>query len=114
MREAGMRTWIDNVANVHGRVDGRHPERPALLMGSHYDTVVDAGIYDGALGIITAIAAVKALLLQVLLPSCLLLHMGTQARSITSVIVTRQPLLCIKGKTVRYVGQYIGGMRAYA
>ena len=65
MEEAGMRTWIDSVANVHGRIDGRNASAPVLLVGSHYDTVIDAGKYDGALGIIVGIAAVKALLWQV-------------------------------------------------
>lgn len=65
MREAGLRTWQDGVGNVHGRIDGRNREAPALLVGSHYDTVMDAGKYDGALGIIVAIAAVKASILQV-------------------------------------------------
>ena len=65
MKEAGMRTWVDNIANVHGRVDGRNSKAPVLVLGSHYDTVVDGGKYDGALGIITPIASVKALLLQV-------------------------------------------------
>lgn len=47
-----MRTWMDHVGNVHGRVEGANPLAPALLIGSHYDTVFDAGKYDGALGII--------------------------------------------------------------
>ncbi|CAK0782730.1 hypothetical protein CVIRNUC_005925 [Coccomyxa viridis] len=64
MREAGLRTWLDAVGNVHGRVDGRARDAPALILGSHYDTVMDAGKYDGALGIIVAIASVKASLLQ--------------------------------------------------
>ena len=64
MREAGLRTWQDGVGNVHGRLDGRARDAPALLLGSHYDTVTDAGKYDGALGIVVAIAAVKALILQ--------------------------------------------------
>jgi hypothetical protein len=65
MREAGLRTWQDGVGNVHGRLDGGDREAPALLLGSHYDTVTDAGKFDGALGIVVAIAAVKAALLQV-------------------------------------------------
>ena len=65
MREAGLRTWLDAVGNVHGRVDGRAREAPAFILGSHYDTVMDAGKYDGALGIIVAIASVKASILQV-------------------------------------------------
>ncbi len=60
-----MRTWQDGVGNVHGRIDGRNRDAPALLCGSHYDTVMDAGKYDGALGIIVAIASVKATILQV-------------------------------------------------
>lgn len=65
MQEAGMHTWTDAVANVHGRIDGQNPHRPVLLIGSHYDTVKDAGKYDGALGILVGIAAVKALVVQV-------------------------------------------------
>ncbi|KAH7365903.1 hypothetical protein KP509_18G052300 [Ceratopteris richardii] len=61
MEDAGMSTWIDNIGNVHGRTNGNNPSAPALLIGSHYDTVIDAGKYDGALGIIVAIAAVKSL-----------------------------------------------------
>eukprot|EP00250_Pteridium_aquilinum_P013077 c21115_g1_i1 orf=285-1769(-) len=61
MEDAGMTTWVDNIGNVHGRVAGSNPSAPALLLGSHYDTVIDAGMYDGAFGIIAAIAAVKAL-----------------------------------------------------
>ncbi|KAK9813551.1 hypothetical protein WJX73_006575 [Symbiochloris irregularis] len=64
MEDAGMRTWIDSVANVHGRIDGKAKTAPVLVVGSHYDTVMDAGKYDGALGIIVGIAAVKALLVQ--------------------------------------------------
>ncbi len=41
------------------------PSAPHILVGSHYDTVHDGGKYDGALGIIAGIAAVKALLVEV-------------------------------------------------
>lgn len=60
-----MHTWTDAVANVHGRIHGQNPESPVLLIGSHYDTVKDAGKYDGALGILAGIAAVKGLVVQV-------------------------------------------------
>ncbi|PON89256.1 Allantoate deaminase [Trema orientale] len=61
MEDAGLRTWIDCMGNVRGRVDGRNASAEALIIGSHFDTVVDAGIFDGPLGIISAIAAVKVL-----------------------------------------------------
>jgi hypothetical protein len=41
------------------------PDAPVLMIGSHYDTVHDGGKYDGALGIIVGISAVKAVLLEV-------------------------------------------------
>lgn len=61
MEDAGLRTWVDHMGNVHGRVDGMNPSAAALLIGSHLDTVVDAGKFDGALGIISAISALKVL-----------------------------------------------------
>eukprot|EP00798_Chlamydomonas_sp_ICE-L_P018677 gene18677-25196_t len=64
MEEAGMETWIDVIGNVHGRINGTERDAQAVLVGSHYDTVLDAGKYDGNLGVITAIAAVKTLLIM--------------------------------------------------
>jgi len=64
MRDAGMDTWIDEVGNVHGRIEGSDPTTKVLLIGSHLDTVRDTGKYDGALGLVVGIAAVKALALE--------------------------------------------------
>ena len=47
--------------NVVGRYEGKLPGAPAILLGSHIDTVVDAGKYDGNLGVLAAIAAVVEL-----------------------------------------------------
>lgn len=67
MEEAGLTSWIDAVGNVHGctspRVQmGSDSLQPAMVIGSHYDTVYDAGRYDGPLGIIVGISALKAAL----------------------------------------------------
>lgn len=61
MTEAGMTTWQDAAGNRCGRVEGREPGLPALLLGSHIDTVPDAGRYDGMLGVLLAIAVVERL-----------------------------------------------------
>jgi allantoate deiminase len=61
MSEAGMETMIDAVGNVVGRYAGRTPDLAALLLGSHIDTVRNAGKYDGNLGVLAAIAAVAEL-----------------------------------------------------
>jgi allantoate deiminase len=59
MQEAGMDVRRDNVGNLRGRYGG--DGGATLLLGSHLDSVRDAGKYDGPLGVITAIAAVQRL-----------------------------------------------------
>ena len=61
MREAGMAAELDPVGNVVGRYEGTDAAAPALLLGSHIDTVRDAGHFDGMLGVVTAIASVRRL-----------------------------------------------------
>ena len=61
MGEAGMDTRIDAIGNVIGRYEGEHPGLPCLMLGSHLDTVRDAGKYDGMLGVVTAIECVADL-----------------------------------------------------
>jgi allantoate deiminase len=61
MREAGMAAHLDAIGNVCGRYEGERPGLPCLMLGSHYDTVRDAGKWDGPLGLITAISCVADL-----------------------------------------------------
>lgn len=61
MREAGMAAHLDAIGNVCGRYEGERPGLPCLMLGSHYDTVRDAGKWDGPLGVITAISCVADL-----------------------------------------------------
>src|SRR5262249_55099282 len=61
MREAGMAARLDAIGNACGRYEGDKPGLPSLMLGSHYDTVRDAGKWDGPLGVITAIACVADL-----------------------------------------------------
>src|SRR5450432_4294739 len=58
MRSAGMVAHLDAIGNVCGRYEGERPGLPCLMLGSHYDTVRDAGKWDGPLGLITAISCV--------------------------------------------------------
>ena len=59
MEEAGMTVTRDNVGNLRGRYPGT--AGGLLLLGSHLDSVRDAGRYDGPLGVMVAIAAVQQL-----------------------------------------------------
>jgi len=62
MQEAGCDSVaIDAVGNVVGRYEGSRPAAPALLTGSHYDTVRNGGKYDGRLGIYVPLACVQQL-----------------------------------------------------
>lgn len=64
MEECGLRSSHDEMGNIRGCRAGLDPDARPLLLGSHIDTVIDAGKYDGALGIIVAIAAVELLTAQ--------------------------------------------------
>jgi allantoate deiminase len=61
MREAGMQAKLDAIGNAAGRYEGERPGLPCLMLGSHLDTVRDAGKYDGMLGVIAAIECVSFL-----------------------------------------------------
>ncbi|CCW16450.1 N-carbamoyl-L-amino acid hydrolase [Sphingobium indicum BiD32] len=61
MAQAGMAVYRDAAANLIGRYDGTQPGAPALLIGSHLDSVRDGGRYDGPLGIMLGLEAVAAL-----------------------------------------------------
>lgn len=61
MREAGMTTRQDAAGNLIGRLGAAAGEAAALVLGSHLDTVPDAGRYDGIAGVLMAIEVVRAL-----------------------------------------------------
>jgi allantoate deiminase len=71
MAEAGLAVRQDTVGNLIGRLgpDGRKTR--TLLLGSHLDTVRDAGRFDGALGVLLPIAALEVIRAQgIFLPFC--------------------------------------------
>jgi allantoate deiminase len=61
MEQAGMTVRRDAAANLIGRYEGTDPAAPALLLGSHLDSVRDAGSYDGPLGIMLGVELVAVL-----------------------------------------------------
>jgi hydantoinase/carbamoylase family amidase len=61
MRAAGMQVRVDAIGTVIGRHASDVAQAPVLLIGSHLDTVPDAGRYDGPLGVLLGIAAVECL-----------------------------------------------------
>jgi allantoate deiminase len=61
MREAGMKTRVDAIGNLIGHYAGEKSGVKILLLGSHLDTVRNAGKFDGPLGVVLAIACVENL-----------------------------------------------------
>jgi allantoate deiminase len=61
MREAGLSASMDPLGTVVGRREGPSPDARTLLVGSHIDSVVNAGIYDGPLGVVCGILAAEVL-----------------------------------------------------
>jgi allantoate deiminase len=61
MKDAGLQVSEDRVGNLVGRGEGSRPGAKILLLGSHLDTVLDAGRFDGALGVLLPIVALGEL-----------------------------------------------------
>ncbi|MFT3906864.1 MAG: allantoate amidohydrolase [Steroidobacteraceae bacterium] len=61
MRAAGLQTRRDAMGNLVGRRAGTRPDAPSLLIGSHIDTVHNAGRYDGPLGVMMGIELAERL-----------------------------------------------------
>jgi hydantoinase/carbamoylase family amidase len=61
MRDAGLQTRLDAVGNLYGSWAGSEPAAPRVLTGSHVDTTLNAGAYDGVLGVLGAIDAIHTL-----------------------------------------------------
>lgn len=61
MTQAGLKIHIDRIGNIFGRLNGSNPKAPAVLAGSHLDTVAQGGKFDGPVGVIGALEAVRTL-----------------------------------------------------
>lgn len=62
MKEAGLTTEIDSVGNIHGYLKSEDLNARTIVIGSHLDTVIQGGAYDGLLGIIAGVEAARELL----------------------------------------------------
>jgi N-carbamoyl-L-amino-acid hydrolase len=60
MRQAGLRVSVDQMGNIFGERPGE-PGRPPVMMGSHVDSVPTGGKYDGQLGVLCALEAIRTL-----------------------------------------------------
>lgn len=61
MKAIGLDAYFDCVGNLFGRLQGTDEDNAVILTGSHIDTVIDGGKYDGAYGIVASLLAVSRL-----------------------------------------------------
>ena len=61
MRGASLETRLDAFGNLWGRWEGTEPGTPRVITGSHVDTTLNAGRYDGVVGVLGAVEAVRSL-----------------------------------------------------
>lgn len=60
-REAGLSLRADGLGNIFARWAGSEPDAPAVATGSHYDAIPYAGMYDGTVGVLGGLEAIRAL-----------------------------------------------------
>ena len=61
MESLGMKTEVDPVGNLHGVLPGKDPSLKSIVLGSHLDTVIKGGVFDGMLGVAGAVECVYRL-----------------------------------------------------
>jgi allantoate deiminase len=61
MQEAGLAVREDAAGNLFGRREGKDPEAPAILVGSHVDSVYEGGNFDGPLGVLAGVEVAQTL-----------------------------------------------------
>ena len=59
IEQAGMESWQDQAGNICGRYSSANPQAKILVLGSHLDSIPNAGKYDGILGVLIAIEVVR-------------------------------------------------------
>ncbi|NYF23263.1 M20 family metallo-hydrolase [Sporosarcina sp. JAI121] len=68
MEEVGLAARIDNFGNLIGRLEGKEPGAPALMIGSHIDSQPYGGRFDGAIGVLGALEVIQTLQEQKITP----------------------------------------------
>ncbi|MED4584784.1 Zn-dependent hydrolase [Brevibacillus choshinensis] len=61
MKEAGLTVREDEVGNLIGRKEGKNPNAPVVLVGSHLDSVPSGGNFDGPLGVLSGVEALQTM-----------------------------------------------------
>ncbi len=61
MKSIGLKVWEDGYSNLFGRKEGKDPSAPAIMIGSHFDSVINGGPFDGVAGLVAALEVARVL-----------------------------------------------------
>ncbi|WP_053367777.1 Zn-dependent hydrolase [Bacillus sp. FJAT-27245] len=61
MEKIGLNVWEDGFSTLFGRREGKNPDAPVIMIGSHYDSVVNGGAFDGVAGVVAALEIMRVL-----------------------------------------------------
>jgi N-carbamoyl-L-amino-acid hydrolase len=64
MQDIGLQTRYDDIGNIYGRLEGSNKQAPAVLTGSHIDTVPNGGKFDGTLGLLAGLEVIESIIEQ--------------------------------------------------
>lgn len=70
MKAAGLEVREDPVGIIIGRLEGKNPNAPVIMTGSHFDTVKTGGRFDGPAGVVTALETARVLHEEGFQPEC--------------------------------------------
>lgn len=59
MKKIGLKVWEDGYSNLFGRKEGKNPSLPVIMIGSHFDTVINGGLFDGVAGLVAALEILR-------------------------------------------------------
>jgi len=61
LKDEGLDVRVDQIGNIFGVREGTNRDKPPVVMGSHLDTVREAGVFDGALGVLSGLEIIRLL-----------------------------------------------------
>lgn len=61
MKSIGLKVWEDGYSNIFGRKEGKDSNAPAIMIGSHFDSVINGGPFDGVAGLVAALEVARVL-----------------------------------------------------
>lgn len=62
MDEIGLKTRVDHFGNLFGRLEGKDPNAPVVMIGSHIDSQPNGGRFDGTIGVLGALETVQTMI----------------------------------------------------